>query len=229
MNFAVEPLKVKTLKVFYIVPYLSTGGMPEYLKNKIDKIKDHAEVWVFEKTHERAYNTIRKRIESIIGEERIVVWGEKPEDILIKAIKEMKPDVIHFEEPCEQFLSNHLLELIFTEDREYKIFETMHDSSVSSKEKIYLPDKFIVVSPWQVNLLRDLGVPIEVVEHEISQKPVREYNQSREKLGLDPNKKHVVQIGIFTPRKNQRETAELAKLLPEIEFHFIGTLADNFK
>ncbi len=203
--------------------------MPEYLKNKIDKIKDDAEVWVFEKTHEKSYNTIRKRIESIIGQERIVVWGEKPEDILIKSIREMKPDVIHFEEPCEQFLSNHLLDLIFTEDREYKIFETMHDSSVSSKEKIYLPDKFIVVSPWQVNLLRDLNVPIEVVEHEISQKPTREYNQSRERLGLDPNKKHVVQIGIFTPRKNQRETAEIARILPEVEFHFVGTLADNFK
>ena len=67
--------------------------MPEYLKNKIDKIKDDAEVWVFEKRHETAYNTIRKRIESIIGEDRIVVWGEKPEDILIKSIKEMNPDL----------------------------------------------------------------------------------------------------------------------------------------
>ena len=217
------------MRVFYIVPYLSTGGMPEYLKNKIDKIKDEAEVWVFEKRHEVSYNTIRKRIESILGEERIITWGEKPEDILIKAIKEMKPDIIHFEEPCEQFLSHHLLDIIFSDDREYKIFETMHDSSVSPKEKIYLPDKFVVVSPWQVNLLRDLKVPIEVIEHEIVKKPVRDYLASRSKLGLDPNKKHIIQIGIFTPRKNQIETAELARLLPEVEFHFIGTMADNFK
>ena len=217
------------MRVFYIVPYLSTGGMPEYLKNKIDKIKDEAEVWVFEQRHEISYNIIRKRIESIIGQERIVTWGDKPEDILIKAIKEMKPDIIHFEEPCEQFLSHHLLDIIFSEDREYRIFETMHDSSVSSREKIYLPDKFIVVSPWQVNLLRDLNVPIEVVEHEITKKPLRNYSESRKKLGLDPNKKHIIQIGIFTPRKNQRETAELARLLPEVEFHFVGTLADNFK
>lgn len=217
------------MRVFYIVPHLSTGGMPEYLKNKIDKIKDEAEVWVFEQKHEVSYITIRKRIESIIGRERIVTWGDKPEDILIRAIKEMKPDIIHFEEPCEQFLSHHLLDIIFSDDREYKIFETMHDSSVSSREKIYLPDKFIVISPWQVSLLKDLNVPIEVVEHEISKKPRRDYHESRAKLGLDPNKKHIIQIGIFTPRKNQRETAELAKLLPEIEFHFIGTLADNFK
>ena len=217
------------MRVFYIVPYLSTGGMPEYLKNKIDKIKDEAEVWVFEKRHEFSYNTIRKRIESILGSERIITWGDKPEDILIKSIKEMKPDIIHFEEPCEQFLSHHLLDIIFSDNREYKIFETMHDSSVSPNEKIYLPDKFIVVSPWQVNLLRDLNVPIEVVEHEITGKPTRDYLESRKKLGLDPSKKHIIQIGIFTPRKNQRETADLARILPDIEFHFIGTLADNFK
>jgi FkbM family methyltransferase len=203
--------------------------MPEYLKNKIDKIKDEAEVWVFEKRHESSYNTIRKRIQSILGSERIITWGDKPEDILIRSIKEMKPDIIHFEEPCEQFVSHHLLDIIFSPDREYKIFETMHDSSVSPMEKIYLPDKFVVVSPWQVNLLRDLRVPIEVIEHEITKKPVRDYLDSRTKLGLDPNKKHIIQIGIFTPRKNQRETAELARLLPEVEFHFIGTLADNFK
>jgi hypothetical protein len=105
--------------------------MPEYLKNKIDKIKDEAEVWVFEKRHEVSYNTIRKRIESILGADRIITWGEKPEDILIKAIKEMKPDIIHFEEPCEQFLSHHLLDIIFSDDREYKIFETMHDFRTS--------------------------------------------------------------------------------------------------
>lgn len=203
--------------------------MPEYLKNKIDKIKDHAEVWVFEKRHEKTYNTIRKRIESLIGAERIITWVERPEDILLGAIKEIKPDVIHFEEPCEQFLSESLLDQIFTPDREYKIFETMHDSSVSPREKIYLPDKFIVVSPWQVNLLQSLGVPTEVIEHEITKKPQREYLESRSKLGLDQSKKHVVQIGIFTPRKNQKETAELARLLPDVQFHFIGTLADNFR
>lgn len=217
------------MKVFYIVPYLSTGGMPEYLKNKIEKIKDHAEVWVFEKRHEKAYNTIRKRIEGLIGADRIITWGDNPEDILLKSIHEKAPDVIHFEEPCEQFLSDHMLDLIFTKNRKYKIFETMHDSSVSHLEKIYLPDKFIVVSPWQVKLLRDLGVPIEVVEHEIQQRNSRDYAGSREKLGLDPERKHIVQIGIFTPRKNQRETAEIARLLPEYQFHFIGTLAENFK
>lgn len=202
--------------------------MPEYLKNKIEKIKDDAEVWVFEKSREYNYNTIRKRIENLIGDDRIITWGKKPEDLLIKAIIEQRPDVIHFEEPCESFLSNHLLDQIFTLHRTYKIFETLHDSSVRTEEKIYIPDKFIVVSPWQVKQLQALKVPIEVVEHQLPRGRKRDYEGSRKKLGLDPTKKHVIQVGIFTSRKNQKETVAYAKLLPDVQFHFIGTVADNF-
>ena len=86
-----------------------------------------------------------------------------------------------------------------------------------------------MVSPWQVKQLQSLGIPIEVLEHQLDKKSSRDYHGSRAKLGLDPNKKHVVQIGIFTPRKNQKETIAYAKLLPDVEFHFIGTVADNFK
>lgn len=225
----IQSVKESALKIFFIVPYLSTGGMPEYLKNKIEKIGDSAEIWVFEKSFEREYNTVRKRIEKLIGNERIITWSSKPEDLLIGAIRDIQPDVLHFEEPCESFLSQHLLDQIFTSDRSYKIFETLHDSSVFPDEKIYLPDKFLVVSPWQVKQLQSLGVPVEVLEHQLDKKTSRDYHGSRSKLGLDPNKKHVVQIGIFTPRKNQRETIAYAKLLPDIQFHFVGTVADNFK
>ena len=225
----IQSVKESALKIFFIVPYLSTGGMPEYLKNKIQKIGDVAEIWVFEKNYEKEYNTVRKRIEKLIGNERIITWNSKPEDLLIGAIRNIQPDVIHFEEPCESFLSQNILDQIFTSDRSYKIFETLHDSSVSPSEKIYLPDKFLVVSPWQVRQLQSLGIPIEVLEHQLDKKSSRDYHGSRSKLGLDPNKKHVVQIGIFTPRKNQKETISYAKLLPDIEFHFIGTVADNFK
>ena len=48
-------------------------------------------------------------------------------------------------------------------------------------------------------------------------------------LELDPRKKHVVQVGIFTPRKNQTETFNLARFLPDVDFHFVGTLAENYR
>lgn len=217
------------MRIVYIVPHLSTGGMPEYLKNKIEKLEGFADVWILEKSREFLYNTVRIRIEKLLGEDRIITWGSDQIGLFIKKIEEINPDIIHFEEPCEQFVDDFLLDQIYKDDRSYKIFETLHDSSIKPEEKRYLPDKFLVVSPWQVHLLNDLGVPMEVIEHELSDKELPTKEECMDILGLDPNKKHVVQVGIFTPRKNQIETFELARILPDVEFHFVGTLADNYK
>ena len=65
------------MRIAYIVPHLSTGGMPEYLRNKIEKLKNVADIWIFEKSKESVYNTVRLRIEKQIGEERIITWGDK--------------------------------------------------------------------------------------------------------------------------------------------------------
>jgi glycosyltransferase involved in cell wall biosynthesis len=217
------------VKVAFITPHLSTGGMPQYLNNKIEKLKDSTEIWVFEKSHETTYNTVRARIENQIGEERIITWGSNPVRLLFNKIEEINPDIVHFEEPCEQFVSDSLLEKIFNRDRNYKIFETLHDSSIEPAEKRFLPDKFLVVSPWQVYLLQSLGTPIEVIEHEITKKHQADKELSQRLLSFDPSKKHVLQVGIFTPRKNQRETVDIARSFPEIQFHFVGTLAENYK
>ena len=217
------------MKVAFITPHLSTGGMPQYLNNKIEKLKDSAEIWVFEKSHETTYNTVRARIENQIGEERIITWGSNPVRSLYNKILEIKPDIVHFEEPCEQFVSDFLLEKIFHRERTYKIFETLHDSSIEPAEKRFLPDKFLVVSPWQVYLLQSLGTPIEVIEHEITKKHQADKELSQRLLSFDSSKKHVLQVGIFTPRKNQRETIEIARSFPDIQFHFVGTLAENYK
>ncbi len=202
--------------------------MPEYLKNKIEKIKDSCDIWILEKSHERSYNTIRKRIESLIGQERIITWGVKKR-IILDMIDSINPDVIHFEEPCESFLNDDILHYIFNSERKYRIIETFHDSSIKSEEKRFLPDKFVVVSPWQVKLLQKLKIPMEVIEHRLEEKKLRDSYSAKIKLGLDPDRKHVVQIGIFTPRKNQAETINIARLLPDLDFIFIGTLADNFR
>lgn len=209
------------MKIVFITPHLSTGGMPQYLNNKIAKLKDECDIWILEQTHESSYNTIRKRIEREIGVNKIITFGSNPVKLLLDSIDRLDPDIVHFEEPCEQFLTDNLLEHIFRKDRRYKIIETFHDSSLGHEEKRYLPDKFIVVSPWQVYLVQKHGVPVEVIEHEIYKKGEKDQERARKILGFDPNKKHVIQVGIFTPRKNQLETAELARNFPDVQFHFI--------
>jgi len=213
------------MKIVYVTPHLSTGGMPEYLRNKIELLLPENEVWVIEKNFEPAYRTVRDKIQSLIGN-RLVTLGYNLQK-LPNIIKQISPDLIHFEELSDYHFPDEVLDQIFTVNRSWKIFETLHDSSIDSNEKRYIPDKMLVVSPWQIKNFLDLGVPIEIIQHEI--KPG---NKDREggltRLGLDVNKKHVLQVGLFSVRKNQSETIEIARNMPHIQFHFIGAQTENY-
>ena len=41
--------------------------------------------------------------------------------------------------------------------------------------------------------------------------------------------KHVLNVGLWTSRKNQAEVIEYAKLLPDVQFHFVGILQKILK
>ena len=55
--------------------------------------------------------------------------------------------------------------------------------------------------------------------------------QEAAKAILDPNLTHFVNVGLFTPRKNQAEIIDYARHLigQPVQFHFVGNQADNFK
>jgi FkbM family methyltransferase len=213
------------MKILYVTPHLSTGGMPEYLRRKVELMSQDHEVWVAEKTFEPAYRSIRDKIEAIIGK-RLVNLGEN-RGRLLEMIDSIKPDVIHFEELSDYHFEPKLLDQIYRIDREYLIFDTLHDSSIDHTEKSYIPDKMLVVSPWQVKNFMELGIPVEMLEHEIVAGE-RDREGGLKRLGLDPSKKHIVQVGLFSKRKNQSETFQLARLMPDVEFHFVGNQTENY-
>jgi FkbM family methyltransferase len=97
---------------------------------------------------------------------------------------------------------------------------------------MFLPDKFLMVSQYQIDQYTPLGVPLDLVEYPIENKVrTKTREQVLRDLGLDPKLKHVINVGLFTPRKNQAEVIEYARLLQNypIQFHFLGNHADNFK
>jgi 1,2-diacylglycerol-3-alpha-glucose alpha-1,2-galactosyltransferase len=87
-----------------------------------------------------------------------------------------------------------------------------------------------MVSEWIDNKFKPLGVPSDILEYPIEDlTPLKKHHMNL--LGLSPDFKHVVNIGLFTSGKNQKEVVEYAKKtehLP-IRYHFIGNTADNFK
>lgn len=219
------------MKILFITPHLSTGGGPQYLLKKIFNLKNDCDIYCVE------YNDMtggvlivqRKQIQDILGNKLITLSQNKSE--LINVIKNLNPEVIHFEEMPEYFCDFEIAKLIYSKDRTYKIIETSHDSSFDPQNKVFFPDYFAFVSEFQKNVFSCLNIPSEVVEYPIEYKNRTNRKEALCQLGLNPKVTHFLNIGLFTNRKNQKEIIEYAKqLLNEpVQFHFVGNQADNFK
>lgn len=223
----------KKKKVLFITPHLSTGGCPQYLYRKIVEHTEEIESYVVEWDNigGDAFVVQKDRIRDWVGPNRLFTLGED-KDQIFRIIQDLQPEVIHFEELSETFVPYSILERIFLgEDRNYFITETTHSSFSKKESKVFLPDKFFFVSEFSQKEFESLGVPSEVWQYPIDDLTRPHRDSSLQDLGLDPNYLHVLQVGLFTPGKNQKETFELARRLSgeKIQFHFLGNQAGNFE
>ena len=217
-------------KLLCIAPHLSTGGLPQYLTKKVELIKDEIEVYLIEWDNLTGGVLVvqKDRLQSMIPPERFFVLGEDKTE-LFDIIDQIQPDIIHLEEIPEYFMNFEIAKKLYNQDRSYSLIETSHDSSMDTNNKTFLPDKFIFVSEWQKKQYKNINVPQEVIYYPIEYKERPNREEALSALGLDPNKKHVLHVGLFTPRKNQAEFFEYAKMLPDVQFHSVGNQADNFR
>ena len=209
-------------------PHFSTGGLPQYLLKKIEAFNSKADVYCIEYNfYGDAYVVQRNKVISILGNKFIPLGDDK--NRILELIRDIDPDVLHFEEIPETFIDNQILRKIYTKDRRYSICETCHSSQIEPSVKFFKPDKFVMVSKWIYEKYKILGVPVDLLEYPIENLSPKKLS-SMATLGLDPNKKHVINVGLFTPGKNQGELIRYAKILESfpIEFHFIGNQAPNF-
>jgi len=219
-------------KLLYLAPHLSTGGMPQYLYKQIELLQKEFDIYCIEWEDVTGGKLVvqRNRILSLLGDKLITLGADKNE--LLTIIGKINPDYVHLQEIPEMFMDYELATKLYSRNRNYILIETSHDSSFKASKKVHFPDKFMMVSQYQVNEYKKLDIPCELVEYPIEYK---ERKHTREellkKLNLDPSKKHVINVGLFTPRKNQAEVIEYARLLKDypIQFHFVGNQADNFK
>lgn len=218
------------MRILFIAPHLSTGGLPQYLCKKIECLKDNNEIYCVEyANHSDSFTVQRDKIKNILKSNYRLLGDNKNE--LLDIIEKINPEIVFLEEIPEYFLNRSLAEKIYSKTRNYKIIETTHDSSFDINKKIFLPDKFFAISKFILNIFSSLGIPCELMEYPVEKKEKLDKILAQKKLGLDPNKKHVINVGLFTSRKNQAEIIEYAKKLKDypIQFHFIGNQADNFK
>lgn len=208
---------------------MSTGGCPQFVLKRIELLMDSFEIYCVEYDFlSPDYVVQRNKVIQLIGD-RFISLGEN-KSRLLEIINNIKPEIIFIEEFCESFISNEICKSIFSKDRTYKIFESTHSSNDSSKSKRFLPDKFIFVSEFSKRMYENLGADSVVIEYPIDKKEKRK-EEAISKLNLDPNSIHVLNIGLFTPGKNQGYAFEIARQFEgkNVTFHFVGNRAGNFK
>ena len=215
-------------KLLYIAPHLSTGGQPQYLYKQVNHFIKDFDIQVVEINNSggNAFVVQKNRIKSLV---EVHTLGDDKSEIL-KVISEFNPDIIHFQEIPQFDLAPFILDQIFTKDRNYFIIASTHGSLTEPSEINYHPDKYVLVSEWSRQRFIDIGIETDVWEY-----PIEDYNfdkeASQKELGLDPTYKHVLNVGLFAPGKNQGEIFAIARQLEKykIKFHFVGNQAGNFE
>jgi hypothetical protein len=180
---------MKTLLI--ITPHMSTGGCPQVVAKKVELLKDYYNVVVVEwECVAWLFVVQRNRVINMIGD-KFISLSENKEYELFNVIEDHKPDYIMIEEFSETFMDNHIMKRLYSKDRVYKIFETTHASHTQPTWKKFFPDKFIFVSPHSLEVFKDMGVPMDLIEYPIEYKePSKEY--TIQNLVLDPEYKHVI-------------------------------------
>lgn len=208
---------------------MSTGGCPQIVETKVRLLRDFYNIKVIEwECIAWTYVVQKNRVVDMLGDNYITLWDNK-EYHLFNIIDDFKPDYVMVEEFSETFMEEKILKRFYNKDRKYKIFETTHSSHTQPSWKRYHPDKFIFVAPYSLSVFKDMGVPMDLIEYPIDFKIADQpYHQNI--LNLDPDYKHVINLGLFTQGKNQGYAFEIARLLEDykIKFHFIGNQASNF-
>jgi hypothetical protein len=218
-------------KILYITPHLSTGGCPQYLLKKLRLLNDIHDLYCVEYNDYGEWFVVQKNQVRELLKDRYFVLGDNKEQLL-SIIDKVQPDIIHLEEMPEYYMSDDIASKVYVNTRSYNIVETSHDSSFNTASKRFFPDRFVFVSNFQKQQMNSLKIDSHVVEYPIVHKDrVGNRDKALVSLGLDPNLLHVVNVGLWSPRKNQGEIVEYAKKMIDlpIQFHFIGNTAGNFE
>ena len=224
------PQIIPKKKLLYVAPHLSTGGQPQYLYKQIKHFLNEFEIEVVEINNSggNAFVVQKNRIKELVT---VHTLSDDKEQI-IDIINLFQPNIIHFQEIPEFELASNILDIIFFDNRKYFILVTTHSSYTKPLDIIYHPDKYVLVSEWSKKTFENanLEVPLDIWEYPTEEYPI--YKEDAQKqLGLDPNWKHILNVGLFTSGKNQGEIFTIARQLEKykIKFHFVGNQAMNFE
>ena len=214
------------MKILFLAPHLSTGGMPQFLLKRIQALSEYTdnEYYVVEyQCHSLDFVVQRNAIKSLLGENFTTLYEDKME--LFKVIEQWNPDIIHIDEPSER-LDRQMITKLYDPNRKYRIVETCHDISFNpNEEKLFHPDLYAFCTQYHEQTFGNMESKFVTIQYPIDkQETVFKIN-----MDFDFTHKNVLNVGLWTKGKNQGEGIEIARKYPHMTFHFVGNQAGNFK
>jgi autotransporter strand-loop-strand O-heptosyltransferase len=208
------------MKILFLAPHLSTGGMPQFLLKRLESLKEYTdnEYYVVEyQCHSLDFVVQRNAIKSLLTENFTTLYEDKME--LFKVIEQWQPNIIHIDEPSER-LDRQMIAKLYDPNRKYRIVETCHDVSFNpDEEKLFHPDLYAFCTPYHEQIFGNMESKFVTIQYPIDKQEVNAVRDG----------KHVLNVGLWTRGKNQAEGLEIARRYPNMTFHFVGNQAGNFK
>ena len=171
-------------KLLYLVPHLSTGGMPQYVLEQIRTFKDKFNIYVVEYNNYADDFIVQKTeiINEIPKGHHICLSNvsgniDKNRPQVINVIEKIKPDIVHIHDHVSWFMTEEIMRgLLKMPNRPYYIV-TPHAKHALPQECLFIPDKYVLVSKWQYNLYNSYtDVPCDIWEY-----PVKDFKVDNEK------------------------------------------------
>lgn len=212
------------------MPHCSTGGMPQFVLKRIQTLLDYTdtfEIFVIEYyDYGKSFPVQRNQLIKLLGNNFISLQENKMR--VMEIIRTEEIDIVHLDEMPELMDNDRLFKDLYRNDRKWRIVETCHNSNFRpDTEKRFHPDLYSFCTTWHEDIFADMDAQFVTISYPIDV----QYKSwlSRAELGFQGNKKHVINVGLWTPGKNQAEGIEIARKYPDMMFHFIGNQAGNFQ
>ena len=222
------------MNILFLSPHLSTGGMPAFLLKRIESLHKLVNIYVVEFSDFSPIYVVQKnKIKTLVPENQFFTLGEDKME-LINIIKNNNIDIVHVEEMVEGFESFNrmplkLINALYANDRTWRMVETCHNVWFNPDQlKKMQPDAYAFVTPYHFETFSNMNTIKSVIEFPIEKQNAPFRNIEKAQLGFDIDKKHVLNVGLWTSGKNQAEGIEIAKKYPDMVFHFVGNQAPNF-
>ena len=211
------------MKVLFLVPHLSTGGMPQFLLKRIQALKDYTdvEIFVYEWTQtSKNYTVQREQIKNLIPHSNFVSCGmigevnHKLQNNIDNYLKDNKIDIIHMEDEAEAFLPKYVIRELYDQKHPWKIIETPHSLNFNpDRPRMRKPNGYCFTITHH-KTIGDEKIKTKVIKYPLDSSIICE--ESRDKILSDigwrvNGEHHILNVGLWTPSKNQEYALELAK------------------